>query len=226
MAGEDVRQLERAVAELKTKVAALEDVIRVSGGRVAIVAPGSLTFNVGGNLAFEVGGSFNLTAQNQLNMQANTAMHLTSATTTTLTAGAALSVTAGAVAAVAVGGTATVNVGGTLAVSTGGSTNLSVGQALAATAGTDVTLKASRKMVVEAHDATTTIQRSLSTKVGSDWNIAVHGHFAVQATEASITAGSASIRARKDGDIAVKGKTIDIRGSNDVVVKAPRIQQN
>ena len=37
MAGEDVRQLERAVEELKTKVAALESVIRVSGGRVAIV---------------------------------------------------------------------------------------------------------------------------------------------------------------------------------------------
>src|SRR4051812_49907406 len=95
MAGEDIRHLEQTIAELRARLAALENVIRVSGGGVALAVPGSLTITVGGSATVEIGGPFSLTAQNQVSMQANNQMQLTPATATTLTAGSNLNVAAG-----------------------------------------------------------------------------------------------------------------------------------
>ena len=55
MAGEEIRLLERTVAELRARVVALENVPSKSrAGGVAIVVPGSLTISVGSSAAIDV----------------------------------------------------------------------------------------------------------------------------------------------------------------------------
>jgi type VI secretion system secreted protein VgrG len=42
----------------------------------------------------------------------------------------------------------------------------------------------------------------------------------------TVKTGSASIQMKKNGDITIEGKTINIKGSGNVVVKGQKILQN
>jgi type VI secretion system secreted protein VgrG len=82
---------------------------------------------------------------------------------------------------------------------------------------------------------TTTVGKARTTTVGEDDKLSVGKNLVITAADSiSITTGSASITMKKDGTITIKGKDITIDGSgkinvkasNDIVMKGSKILQN
>ena len=77
--------------------------------------------------------------------------------------------------------------------------------------------------------------RTAKIQVGQDLEVQARKHIAVGAgEEISIKTGSASITTKKDGDVAIKGKDVNIEASGkmiakaagEMVVKGSKISQN
>ncbi len=69
--------------------------------------------------------------------------------------------------------------------------------------------------------------KKMNLSAGDDFGISGSKKGVIDiADELSITCGKASITLKKNGDIVIDGKKLNIEGSGDVVVKGQKILQN
>jgi type VI secretion system secreted protein VgrG len=114
----------------------------------------------------------------------------------TLTVGAARLHSVGAAEQITVGAAQSITVGGSQTTSVGGSQSTSVGKDRAVSIGKNDALTVGKKLTINAGD------------------------------EIVLKTGSASITMKKNGDITIQGKQINIKGSGNVVIKGQKISQN
>ncbi|MBW2737600.1 MAG: type VI secretion system tip protein VgrG, partial [Deltaproteobacteria bacterium] len=119
----------------------------------------------------------------------------------------------------AVGGNKSETIGGNKSETIGGSKSLSTGKGL--------TEKVGKSQSVE-------ITENLDEKVGGKHIEQVSKEYAVNAKKIQLMAedqivlktGKAEIVMKKNGDIMIKGKKIQIKGSGDVIIKGSKIKEN
>ena len=87
MPSPEINALMQRITHLEGKLAALEQVIKVSGGSLAITVGGNMTITVGAGLTASCGQHFNLTSGQNLAMAAGMACNLTAGATWKATAG-------------------------------------------------------------------------------------------------------------------------------------------
>jgi len=146
----------------------------------------------------------------------------------TITIGAAQEVVIGAMQSITVGANQTTSVGASQTNTIASNQSTSVGSAQTNTIGAD------RKLTVGGAQ-TTSVAKARTTSVGEDDKLSVGKNLVITAADSvSITTGSASFTMKKDGTITIKGKDITIDGSgkinikasNDVVIKGSKVLQN
>lgn len=113
-----------------------------------------------------------------------------------LTIGGAYQVSVGAAMNETIGGAKAEEIGAAKSVNVGGNISENAGKSYSLNAGKDVTLNAGAKGVIEIADQLT------------------------------IKCGSASITMKKNGDISIQGKNINLKGSGNIVMKATKILEN
>ncbi|MGE3171964.1 MAG: type VI secretion system Vgr family protein [Planctomycetota bacterium] len=128
-------------------------------------------------------------------------------------------------------------------VSVGENHDESIGKSRSLTVGKDQSTTIAEAMTVSVgKSASITIGESRTLDVGKDSTVNVGGSRTtaiaktesvqakkvqiVASDELSLVVGSASIVMKKNGDIQIKGKKIDIKGSSDVVVKGSKVAMN
>ena len=136
-----------------------------------------------------------------------------------LSVGGALAITVGAAMAETIGGAKAESIGGVKSENIGSNKSLNIGSNLSENVGKDK-----------------------STSVGKDFNETVGGQHKESVTkeyilnakkvqlvaqdEINIKTGQAEIIMKKNGDITIKGKKINVKGSGDVIIKGSKILEN
>jgi len=136
-----------------------------------------------------------------------------------LTVGGVLAMTVGGALAETIAGARTATVGGGSVENVGGDKTLAAGGALAQTVGKSSSLE---------------VGADSSIQVGGQMRTEVAKEYMVQAKKVQITAtdeinlkcGSAEIVLKKNGDITIKGKAINVKGSGNVILKGSKVQSN
>ena len=136
----------------------------------------------------------------------------TVAINTAETIGAAKELTIGGVYQVTVGAAMIETVGAAKSVNVGVNSSENVGKDKSVDAGSNITETAGKKM---------------SLTSGDDFNIKGGKKGVIDiADQLTIKCGSASITMKKNGDITIEGKTINVKGSGNIVMKATKILGN
>jgi type VI secretion system secreted protein VgrG len=142
-----------------------------------------------------------------------------------------------------VGAAKTVNVGGALVLSVGGASAEIVGAAKSENVGLTRSVNvAVNDSLNVGGDVSIDVSKNRSISVGKDQDVKVAGkhieeiakEYGVTAKEINLTAkdkitlkvGKASIVMMKNGDITIKGKKINVKGSGDIVMKGSKIKEN
>jgi len=144
-----------------------------------------------------------------------------------LTIGAAYQVTVGAAMNETVGGAKMEEVGAFKGEAVGGNKSETIGGSKSLSTGKGLTEKVGKSQSVE-------IAENLDEKVGGKHIEQVSKEYAVNAKKIQLMAedqivlktGKAEIVMKKNGDIMVKGKKIQIKGSGDVIIKGSKIKEN
>jgi len=144
-----------------------------------------------------------------------------------LTIGAAYQVTVGAAMNETVGGAKMEEVGAYKMEAVGGKKSETIGGSKTLSTGKDLTETVGKSQSV-------TINKDLTEKVGGKHTEQVSKEYAVNAKKIQLMAedqivlktGKAEIVMKKNGDIMVKGKKIQIKGSGDVIIKGSKIKEN
>jgi type VI secretion system secreted protein VgrG len=160
--------------------------------------------SVGANDSQTVGVNKSLTVGAAFIVEVGAAMNLTIGAVMTEEVGAAKSVTVGANSSEDVGANKSVEAGANISESAGKNVGIEAGENMGlkagknfvADAGENVTINAGKKMVLEATD------------------------------ELTLKCGDATIVMKKNGDITLDGKKIQVKGSGDVIMKGSKITQN
>jgi type VI secretion system secreted protein VgrG len=201
--------IEQDVQLLWDRVRALEARLRVledmlGGSRIALEA--------GSNSIVISPQGIEITAGSNLVVNVGSNYALSVGSNATMTMGAGLAVTTGA--------QATMTVGGNAQNSVGGSINTTAGRDVVVTAGTDIQLRS---------------ERAVRADIGQNLGMNVRKHVTVvSGDDLSLKTGNASIVAKKDGDVAIKGKDVSIdasgkistRASSDLILSGQRVLQN
>ena len=128
------------------------------------------------------------------------------------TIGAAKAEEIGAAKSVNVGANSSENVGVNKSVNAGSDISEMAGKNFSLDAGTDVTAKAGKKMILAS---------------GDDFGISGGKKGVIEiADQLTIKCGDAMITMKKNGDITIQGKTINVKGSGNIVMKASKILEN
>ncbi len=129
-----------------------------------------------------------------------------------ITVGAAMNETVGAAKAEEIGALKSVNVGANSSENVGGDKSVNAGKNISESAGKDVSITAGKKMTLAA---------------GDDFSLAGKKKGVIDIKdELTIKVGKAAITLKKNGDILIKGKNINIKGSGKIVMKASKILEN
>jgi type VI secretion system secreted protein VgrG len=160
-----------------------------------------------------------------------------------ITVGSSLTETVGLNYSETVGGAMELTIGGALATSVGGAIAETVGGAKVETVGITKSENIGKnKTVTVGKNLSESVDESQDIKIGKDLteNIAgkhreeVKKDYMLQAKKIQITAddqiqlktGKAEMIMKKNGDITIKGKKINIKGSGNVIVKGSKIKEN
>ena len=129
-----------------------------------------------------------------------------------LTIGAAYQVTVGAAMNETVGGAKAEEIGAAKVVAVGAYSSEDVGGNKSVNAGKDVSVQSGKKMSLTA---------------GDDFSVSGAKKGVIDiADQLTIRVGKASITLKKNGDITIDGKTINVKGSGNIVMKAKKILEN
>ncbi len=160
----------------------------------------------GSRIALEAGSNSIMISPQGIEITAGSNLVINVGSNYILSVGSTAAVTVGAGLAVTTGAQATMRVGGNAQNSVGGSISTTVGRDVVVTAGTDIHLRSGR---------------AVKADVGQNLEMNVRKHAAVlSGNDLSLKTGNASIVAKKDGDLAIKGKDISIEGSGQISCKA------
>lgn len=129
-----------------------------------------------------------------------------------LTIGAAYQVTVGAAMNETVGGVKAEEIGAAKIVAVGASSSEMVGVNKSVEAGKDIDIQSGKKM---------------SLTSGDDFSVSGDKKGVIEIKDQlTIKVGKASITLKKNGDITIDGKTINVKGSGNIVMKAKKILEN
>jgi type VI secretion system secreted protein VgrG len=176
--------------------------IEVAGKHLETIGA-SMTIDVGTNQSISVGA--NLTETVTLNYAE--------------TVGAAMELTVGGALAISVGAVMAETVAGASVETVGGGKRFTIGKDLTQTVGENCSAR---------------IVKDLTERVGGQHKETVEKEYALQAKKIQLLAedeiiiktGDASITLKKNGDISINGKKINVQGSGDVVIKGSKIKEN
>ncbi|MBW2740493.1 MAG: type VI secretion system tip protein VgrG, partial [Deltaproteobacteria bacterium] len=177
------------------------------------------TESIGANMSIRVGKNKTETVTINTAETIGVAKELTIGGAYQVTVGAAMNETVGGAKMEEVGAYKMEAVGGNKSETIGGSKSLSTGKGL--------TEKVGKSQSVE-------ISENLDEKVGGKHIEQVSKEYAVNAKKIQLMAedqivlktGKAEIVMKKNGDIMIKGKKIQIKGSGDVIIKGSKIKEN
>ena len=213
----DVEALITRVRTLTERVRHLEEMLTgptiklEAGGSSIVISPQGIVLDSSQNLMIHSAGSLTLRGQKRVLIDTQMEYEV---------AARDLEVTASGRSSTSIGGNASITVGGTLTERIGSSVETTVGKYVVLSAGMDFRLSTGRTAKIQ---------------VGQDLEVQARKHIAVGAgEEISIKTGSASITTKKDGDVAIKGKDVNIeaagkmtaKAAGEMVVKGSKISQN
>jgi type VI secretion system secreted protein VgrG len=129
-----------------------------------------------------------------------------------LTVGAAYQVTVGAAMNESIGAAKAEEIGAAKSVNVGANSSENIGNDKSVDAGDNISYSSGKKM---------------NFKAGDDFGIKGDKNGVIEiADQLTIKVGSASITLKKNGDITIDGKTINVKGSGNIVMKAQKILEN
>ncbi len=156
----------------------------------------NMTVNIGSNLTETIGANYAETVTAAMALTVGAALNETIGVSHTKQVGASDSIT--------VGGSRSVNVGSSLSESAGGSYSLTAGSNGSMTFGKNGTISTGDNLSIDCgKKAIFNVKDQLTIKCGK-----------------------ASITMKKNGDILIKGKKIDIKASSDIKMKGKKILEN
>ena len=174
------------------------------GSNKTIAVGSNHTETIGANLSLTVGG--NQTEMTTINSAetVGVAKELSVGGAYQVSVGAAMNETVagakaeeiGAARSINVGGSSSENIGGDKSIDSGKDISASSGKKMTLTAGDDFTISGGKKGVIDIKDQLT------------------------------IKCGKATITLKKNGDIAINGKKINVKGSGNIVMKGSKILEN
>ena len=136
------------------------------------------------------------------------------------TVGATMSINVGGLKSETVGAKSSESVGGEKSVLSGGNMKDNCGGAYSLDASKDYSVKAGKKGSVEIGD-------DLVIQSGKDFSLTVGKKAIIQASDQiTIKCGKAQIVMKKNGDISIKGKKIDLKASGKMTLKGSQIAEN
>jgi type VI secretion system secreted protein VgrG len=220
-----------------------KDRSREIGGNQTLVVTKDDTSTIGGNQALAVG-------QDRTTTVAGSHTETVGATQT-ISVGEALAVLVGAAAAETIGAGKVLTVGGVYAVNVGAAMNELVGGLKSEEIGgakvevvgakKSETIAGSRAMQVGGN-LSETVGKARTLKIGKDLVVNVGGKLqqatkdvhTIKAKEIVISAedrfllkvGSATLEAKKSGDVVIKGGKIEVKASGDIILKGSKISEN
>ena len=185
-------------------IAILNDKNQTIGNNETLSVGSNRTKTVGVNQTESIGANLNET------VGSNKTETITIAKA--LTIGAAYQVTVGAAMNETIGGLKAEVIGAAKIVAVGASSSENVGINKSVEAGKDIDVESGKKM---------------SLTSGDDFSIDGHKKGVIEIKDQlTIKVGSASITLKKNGDITIDGKTINVKGSGNIVMKAKKILEN
>ena len=214
---QDVQLLSDRVRALEARLRVLEDILGGSrialeaGGNAIVISPQGIEINTGSNLSINVSSDYTLRVARNATITAQGDCQIAARN-------AAMTVT-GSVA-IAAGGQASTTVGGNAQSRVGGSISATAGRDVVVTAATDVLVSSGRNVkVAVGHNLETNVRKHATLVSGNDL---------------SLKTGDASIVAKKDGEVAIKGKDVSIdasgkihcKASGELILKGHKILQN
>ncbi|NVN91643.1 MAG: type VI secretion system tip protein VgrG [Desulfuromonadales bacterium] len=144
----------------------------------------------------------------------------TVAINTAETIGAAKELTIGAVYQVTVGAAMNETIGAAKAEEIGAAKSVNVGMSSSENVGKDKSVDAGNNISENAG-------KNMSLTAGDNYNVKAGKSGVIEiADQLTIKVGSASITMKKNGDITIEGKTINVKGSGNIVMKANKILEN
>ena len=186
------------------------------------------TINVGANQDVTVGANQSVKVGSNKTETITIAKALSIGAAYQVSVGAAMNESVGAIKAEEIGGakivgvgahssenvaaSKSVNAGGNISEKAGKNISVNAGGNISESAGKDVSIKSGKKMALDSWD-------DFSVKVKKKGVIDI-------ADQLLIKCGSASITLKKNGDILIKGKKIQVKGSGDVIIKGSKIKEN
>lgn len=178
------------------------------------------SLSVGATRTIDVGTSHTETIGTSMSLSVGTTMTESVAVSKSTTVGAANSLSVGGAHSVSVGATSSETVGGTKGIDSGGNMSFSSGANISLSAGKDFDVAVGKKAVVKAGDDGT-------VQTGKNFTLTV-GKKAVfdVSDQLTLKCGSAEIVMKKNGDISIKGKKIDIKASGKMTLKGSQIAEN
>lgn len=129
---------------------------------------------------------------------------------------------------VSVGENQSVSVGSNRSVSVGDNQSLSVGKNQSASIGKDASTNVGDNLTIEVgKDGKVLIGKKTTIQSGDDLTITGKKKAVINISdELTLKCGSASIILKKNGDIQIKGKKINVKGSGDVKIKGSKVAAN
>ena len=199
----DVEALTARLRNLTERVRHLEEMLTgqtiklEAGGSSIVISPQGIVLNSSSNLMIRSAGSLTLLGQKRVLIDTQAQYEVRPGIWRSRPAAAV---------STSIGGNASITVGGTLTERIGSSVETTVGKYAVLSAGMDFRLNTGRTAKIQ---------------VGQDFEVQARKHIAVGAgEEISIKTGSASIATKKDGDVAIKGKDVNIEASGKMTAKA------
>ncbi len=178
------------------------------------------SMSVGSNLDETVGAAMTLTVGASRSESVGTSMDLTIGAAKAETIGAAYVLSVGAVKAETVGGASSETVGAVKTLDVGANMSQTIGANLTVTVGGNGTETIGKNYAVKVGDKT-------SLESGKDVTVQAGKKIVIQAADQiTLKCGSAELIMKKNGDITMKGKKINVKGSGDLILKGSKITQN
>ena len=179
------------------------------------------------NKTIDVGGSHTETIKGEMTQIVSASKTETISIAKALTIGAAYQISVGGVLNATVGLAMTEEVGASKSVGVGGSCSEMIGGSTSVSTGKDLSITFGKNQTVD-------VAKDLTEKIGGKYNETVTKEYALNAKKIQLLAedqiviktGKAEIVMKKNGDITIKGKKINVKGSGDVIVKGSKIKEN
>ena len=168
--------------------------------------------SIGANMSLNVGNNRSETVAVASTETVGAAKALTIGAAYQVTVAGAMNETVGAAKAEEIGGAKVVAVGAQSSESIGGDKSLDTGGDISENAGKNLTVRSGKKMSFQADD-------DYSVKGGKKGVVEM-------ADELVLKCGEASITLKKNGDVLVEGKNINVKGSGDVILKGSKVKAN